>query len=247
MRSLWWVWTLVFLAGIGAGSWLGLGRQTQESDIPAFAATTPAETDAPNREPVKLPQSREEYGLPCTFQDTAIKALTLVSYDGPYWEDGSGEDVFAVAALLVENTGNIGLDYVRITVCQGTRELVFDSTYIPPQSKVLILEESRQPYSSEPVGTCKCNMAVPGNFDCSERLVKIEDVGLSGMKVTNCSQEPLADLYIYYKHYSRDDGMYLGGITYSVTVKSLQPGQTVELHPYRYTPGYTQVVAVKPG
>ncbi len=240
MKSLWWILALVFILGIGTGSRMVM-QQPQGADLPAFSAP---ETQAPTQKPTLAPIGKEEYGLPCAFQYTTLKALKLVSYDGPYWEDGTGEDVFALAALLVENTGTTGLDYACITVQQGTRELTFDATYIPPRSRVLILEENRQSYSDEPITACQCRTVIPGSFDLRQRIVRLEDVGLSGLKVTNITQETAYKLRIYYKHYDRESGAFLGGITYSVTVDDLQPGACLELHPYRYTPGYTQAVAV---
>ncbi len=247
MRSLWWILALVFLLGIGAGSRLSVPEISQGSDLPQFTATSPEESTQPSQAPTVLPMDKQEgKTLPCSLKYTALVAQSLVNYEGPYWEDGTGEDVFGVAALLLENTGTIGIEYARVSVWQGSRELSFDATFIPPRSTVLILEENRQSYTSDPVTDCRCKTVVPGHFDMQKRNVALEPAGLAGLQVTNISEESIDCLWIYYKHYEPDSDLCMGGLTYSITVRDLAPGQTVTLYPYRYAGRGSQVVAVVP-
>jgi hypothetical protein len=149
-----------------------------------------------------------------------------------------------VAALLVRNTGTVGIEYARITLQQNGREMTFDATYIPPKGSVLLLEEEKQPYTDAPVTQCRYRTVIPGDFDLSKREIRIEEEGMGSLKVTNLTDQPMGCVRVFYKHHEGQADLYVGGITYSVVIPDLQPGETRIITPYRYACGYALVVAV---
>ncbi len=244
MKRFWLMSVLVFTVGICVGGVLSRQEASSREPLPYFLQTVPEVTAPASTEPTVAPLDNTQMGLPVALQYTSLVAQGLVSYDGPYWEDGTGEDVFRIASLLLTNTGTVGIEYAHVTVTQNGRILSFDATYIPPRSTVLILEEDRQPYEAGPITDCQCKSVIPGNFDTAQEHIRVESDGLTALKVTNLSDAPIPSLRIYYKHHYGSDDIYLGGITYSITLKNLAPGECRVLYPFRYAVGYSQTVAV---
>lgn len=246
MKRLWWVTAVVFLLGIGVGKGIDGWQQQREPGLPVFVQNTDPtqpETEAAGQtqpEPTGEPESM----LPCSLRYTTLVAQKLVSYEGPYLESGTEENVVDVAALLLTNTGTIGIEYTQIVVTQGSRELYFDATYIPPRSTMLLLEENRSDYLPDEVTSCRCRTVVPGTFDQEPRTISLREKDMCTLEVTNLTDQPLSCVRVFYKHHMGQDDLYLGGLTYSAVIQNLQPGETRVITPYRYASGYTKVVAV---
>ncbi len=246
MKRLWWVSVLVFLVGIGVGSGIAGFAKAGGENLPYFSASPPEIAKPAITEPMPTakPLQGNQEGLPWSLQYTSLVAQTLLSYDGPYWEEGATEDVFGVTALLLQNTSTNGIAYARVQLTQDGQELYFDATYIPPKASVLILEENRALFSDSPVTDCQCKTVIPGDFDMEQRQVAVKDDGLTGLSVTNLTEKTLSCVWVYYKHYDASEDLCLGGITYSVMLSELLPGESRILRPYRYAAGYSKAVAV---
>lgn len=241
MKKRWLIWLAVFFLGFGLGNRARSVPETSE-EPPAFSLRAePTEATQATLTQTAVELSPE---FPCSLRYTSLVVRGLACYDGPYSEDGSDEEVIGIAALVVENTATVGIEYTQIVLTQDGRELSFDATYIPPCSTILIPESSRAPYSTAEVDSCRCRTVIPGDFDWSKNRVALADEGLCSLAVTNLTGETLSCVRVYYKaHLGRED-LYVGGITYSVTVTDLAPGETRTVTPYRYASGYAQVVAV---
>lgn len=247
MKRYWWSWIAVFVLGIWVGSLILQRPETPGTELPSFSApqisTTAPTMPAKDPEPTYVQTDNQE-GLPWNVKFTPLVARQLVSYDGPYLEDGTEEELIGVAALMVENTGTIGIEYVQLVVNVGQQELVFDATYIPPRGKILILEKNRQPYTRETVTGCRCRTLIPGTFDWEKERVSLQPGEGFSMEVTNLTDEPMSYVRIFYKQHEGESDLYVGGITLSAVVPDLQPGETRQITPYRYANGYSGVVAI---
>ncbi len=176
--------------------------------------------------------------------NTSVVAHRLISYDGPFLEDGSQEELVGVAALELRNTGDTVAEYVQAVVQQGQRQLHFEATFIPPGATVLALEADRTPYTADPVTDFRCPAIVGMEPQSWERSVRVETQGQCGLTVTNLTQEPIRCVRIFYKQYYEAEDMYLGGVTYCLVVTQLLPGQSRSLSPYHFATRYSRVVAV---
>ncbi len=248
MKRSWWITVLMFLLGIGVGCAVAKLGSSDGIKLPDATVTTqPDPTNRPTQpELEQVGGTMESTGFPFALEYTSLVAQKLIAYEGAYLEDGSEEAVTDVAALILENTGTIGIEYAQIILVQGGKELSFDATYIPPKSTILLLEENKQPYSAANVTACRCRTVIPGVFDRSERAVSIRETGLCTLEVTNLTDQHLGGIRIYYKHHEGANDLYVGGITYSTVIPDLAPGETRSITPYRYASGYAQVVAVVP-
>lgn len=241
MKKIWWVGLLVFALGVGTGVGIYDRQEIKKGELPVFSqqTTLPETVPAETRE-----EAQPVEAIPCRLQYTNLEILGLIAYDGPYLEDGTDESVTNVAALLLYNSGTIGIEYVQIVVFQDGKELSFDATYIPPKGTILILESSRAPFSETAVDECRCRTLIPGSFDWSAGQILVETSGLGSLVVTNLTQTAFSCVRIYYKQYDAESDMCLGGISYSTVVTDLQPGQETIISPYHFAVGYGRVVAV---
>lgn len=238
MRRVWWTWILVFLLGIGTGR--GVQAQQEAGNLPEFSAP---ETEQTAGEDTTAPPE-DEMGLPCAFRYTSLVARSLTVYDGPSLEDGVDVVLEGTAALVLENTGTIGIEFAQVILVQDGQDLRFDATYIPPRATVLVVEKNRTPYSNAPVENCRVRTVIPGSFDWSKDSIRIEEQGLGSLAVTNLTDQPIRCTRVFYKQHDGGADMYIGGITFSAVLNDLLPGETRVITPYRYACGYSAVVAV---
>ena len=179
--------------------------------------------------------------FPCDIADTNMRALQLVRYEGPFWEDDSEKEVVNTAALLIENTDGYLAAGAVILEWEENR-LVFELYDLPPGERVLVLEKDRQSFQSGVPTNCYGweTEAYPENMG----FVTVEDAGGMSMAVTNCTDGTLPVVQICYKSCDPGSGMYIGGISYRVEVRDLLPGERRYISPYHYASGSSKVVQV---
>ena len=199
------------------------------------------ENGKPTAQPVVLAASTDGIAL----RYTNLVCRELACYDGPYLEDGTDREVTGITALVLENTGTVGVLKARIEVVHKGKKLYFEADRIPPESTVLVLEQSRAPYSGPEIDGGRCLTLLSGNFGCAGEI-GIRDEGMD-LAVTNRTEEALCGIRLYYKQLVAGEEMYLGGVTYSAEIACLQPGETRRIVPYHYAAGYARVVAVEIG
>lgn len=175
--------------------------------------------------------------LPCQVEQTPIRILSFQSYDGPYIEDGSGDDVENIASVVLENTGRHTLRNGAIKLLQGRQVLVFSFTMLPPGDKILVMEKSRKPYSSQQIVSC-WGWSLNHTPD---RNIRIEEYSRSGFLVTNNGQQ-ITSTSICFKSYDSQKDMFIGGYTYRINVSDLKPGIAKVVPMYRYIRGAYRIV-----
>ena len=82
--------------------------------------------------------------FPVTPSGSTLVAEELVSFQGPYWEDGSGDLVENVACVMVYNPSERMVEYAALAVEQGEDMLYFFIYALPPQSRCLVMEYNRK-------------------------------------------------------------------------------------------------------
>ena len=187
----------------------------------------------------ELPQARLSW--PCEIPGSDMKALQLVRYEGPFWEDDSETEVADTAALLIENTGGY-LDSGAVILEWEEVRMVFELYDLPPGEKVLVLEKDRQRFRRDLPINCYGweTEACPE----STGAVIVEDAGGMCMSVYNCTDDILPVVQICYKSCDPGSGMFIGGISYRTEVRDLLPGERRHISPYHYASGSSKVVQV---
>ena len=232
-RKLWVV--LVLAAGIALAV-SNRSRESQASFMPAVKQTEPTVQD------MDLPQqSALPYGL-----DGGLVAEELTEYEGPYVEDGTNEPVSGVAALMLYNSGSRDISSGMVAVTQGERILHFYVTWLPAGERALVLEYDRAAYSREPVTGCRSLGVQWECFYPAGGSVWITESG-AALTVGNRSARTIEGIRLRYKTYIKEGNFYLGGITYSAYVGTLNSGKSRETNPSHYALGSAKVVAVLTG
>lgn len=189
-------------------------------------------------------QGQEDFrGFPHRIGQTDLIAQQLVSYEGPYLENGKDTPVSEITALLLYNDSlwEIGQAEVQLT---GEQTLTFFASNIPPQSQVLVLEKNTAAWNQWQITGCE-GWSSPGQPALPEGTLDIREVDMGTLAVTNTTQRTLEDVWLYYKNYLPQSQLYVGGITYITVIEELAPGQTLQIKPERYASGYSRIVKLE--
>ena len=184
-----------------------------------------------------------------TFQPVYTTAGIVIeevkSYAGKYLEDGSDEIVSNVMALLVKNETEKSIQLADLTVTDNmSNTYEFRITTLLPRQELLVLESNRTAYEetvvieSAEVASLALFSEPPSlqedvfEIQCSNNLITVK----------NISEETISAARICYKNISGD--IYIGGITYTVSIPQLQPGESIQMPSRHYTEDTSEVVFV---
>ena len=173
---------------------------------------------------------------------TDLLAVTAMDYSGPFWEDGSNQEVSGVAALVVENQGGLVVSGGAVIVELEKDWLVFEISFLPPGGKVLVLEKDRKSYST--VSAVTCYGWTREEYPENPGLVSVETVGLRGLTLTNHTGCTVPSIQLHYKNYDPETEMFLGGISYCITEDDLMPREVRTLNPDNFTARESRVVQI---
>ena len=179
--------------------------------------------------------------FPCVpAEELMVEAFT--SYDGMFWEDGTGEEVSGVAALMVANTGTRMIEFGAVTVEQGGRMLHFFVYDLPPGTRCLVAERLRQPYSEGDARGCTAGILRWIFLEMSREEVNY--VGTDErLTVVNCAART-RNILVRYKRYDPEGAYFLGGMAFSAHFFGVEPQIPKTLTPEYYHAGQARVVSV---
>ena len=179
---------------------------------------------------------------PRSVMGTDLLAVRTVEYSGPFWEDGSNEEVLKVAALIVENQGELMVSSGAVIVEFGKDRMVFELSFLPPGGKVLVLEKERKYYSNE--SPVSCYGWTKKEYPENPGLISVGSTGLNGMTITNHTGCTVPSIEVHYKNFDPESGMYMGGITYCIIEEDLMPREVRALSPDNFAARESCIVQV---
>lgn len=198
------------------------------AQIPPLSATT---------EPLS---SLEVMQLPAPIPGTGLIAERMVSYEGPFIEDGSDTPVANVAALVIRNAGECGIEEATVVVERAGERYEFNLTYILPGMSVMVLEATAAPYFRDGITGISGWESVIDKNSNSISCLQLEAVDMGHVAVTNRTSDTMENIILYHKNYL-PDGTFVGGITYQTPIGTLEPGQTETVFPEHYADGYSKI------
>lgn len=221
-------------------------EQTQQTQLPVEPEQSESAAVQPEEAETEVPMEEEAWLFAV---DANLVVKEIGSYSGAYVEDGSDEPVEDVMYILVKNVGAQSLQYAKLTLTGAAGEAVFEMTTLMPGESMLVLEKNRKTYA---VGdgysaVHSDNLAYfqtePQRYEEQLWIQPLE----GGLNVKNISDEAIeGNIMIYFKNY--EGGMYIGGITYTGTVKDgLEAGEIRQLMSSHFTQSKTAVVFVNIG
>lgn len=148
------------------------------------------------------------------------QGLTLVdigTYSGAYVEDGSDESVSGVLSIIVRNDGDRDIQYAEVYISVDNVFSCFKVTTLPAGASATVLENDRMEYKEGAVFEyAKVSNVAYFTSPASLHSDVFTITGRDGyINISNNSDTDInSDVVVYYK--AVKDGMYFGGITYSV-------------------------------
>lgn len=182
-------------------------------------------------------------GIPTDIEGTFLQAVQLAAYEGPFWEDGTAEEVVDVAALVLENTGSHVVSEGAVVLDWGTDRMVFELSWLLPGERVVVLEKERKLFRT--MRDARIYGWTTTLYPKQIGAVTVEETGDTELSFVNHTSDTIPGAAAMFKHYDVRSGMYIGGITYTMEVSQLQPGEVRSVTPWRYTSGYSRVVWVQ--
>lgn len=144
-----------------------------------------------------------------------LRLAAIGRYTGAYMEDGSGDAVENVLALVLENTSDQLIEYAQISTKFDNSSAAFQFTALPAGGYVLVLESNRQTISAG------AKVQLPE----VEQIAFVKDLILDYsndfelynadgvINIKNVSGKDFEDdIFVYYKTFQYN--VYLGGVTY---------------------------------
>ena len=193
---------------------------------------------------VEAPVREEKDGgvFPVLVEGTTLVAESLALYEGDMLEKDSEEFLVDAAALELRNFGNREVTMAEITLAFPHTKMVFFGTNIPPGGRVLIIEQEGKPWTESSFTTCSGWARYGSGSSLLDDTLRIQDVDMGSVLVSNTTDQTLNDVWFYYKNYLYEDDLYVGGITYVEVIPTLEPGEQILLLPARYASGYSKFV-----
>ncbi len=182
--------------------------------------------------------------FPMTPSGSTLVVEELMCYQGPYWEDGSGEQVENVAGLMISNPTNRMVEFAAFVLEQAGERLYFFAYCLPPMSRCLVLEYNKKACEPRCVTACQ-ELCV--RWDQQELArQQVDYVGLGPvMTVINRDARQLTHVTVRYKQYVKEEDYYLGGAVHSAHVFFLLPEERRAIMPEHYDAGHARIVEIE--
>lgn len=206
------------------------------SDLPS-SVIIPTETN---------PQTGEPEGIqfPCEVAEYGLTIEKMAAYNGMFVEDGTNAVTENVAMLLIENNGEYPVEYTQICVQYGEEQLLFDVSALPVGEKLVVQEKSGKPMPQSNASAANALVVQRADMEMSEGKVKVTDNGNNTLTIQNLTDEIIPTVRVFYKYYMQEEGIFVGGIAFTVRVTRLGAGASVTVQPAHYTSRTSRVVMV---
>ncbi len=177
-----------------------------------------------------------------------IELSGIGSYAGYYVEDGSDVLVSGIPVITLENKGTEAVRLMNLELADSEgRVYQFELTTLLPGARISVLEKNKAQYHYA-AKIVAVNVTRYSAFDEVPKLpTDVLQLMSSGSKISvrNISDGSVKNVHLYYKNLS--GGLLIGGITYSVSIPDLAPGESVTLTPSHYTDGSSRILFITYG
>lgn len=182
--------------------------------------------------------------LPYTLPGSGLIVEDVLSYDGVYPEDQSGDTVSQISALMLYNPSERMVDFGALALEKDGKQHYFFVYCLPPGGRCLILEKHRQPFTQGAITECR-ELSVRWEYqDLKREELNYLGFGQS-LTIVNQTSRQQRHVTVWYKQYVHDKGYYLGGVAYSAHVFRLSPNEQRTLMPSHYDAGCCKIVGIE--
>ena len=187
------------------------------------------------------PEPIPTISFPYEIAGTGLVVQQISPYSGYFLEDGSDSSVNNIAAIVLTNNGE-ALDFVGIGSAQGVNSYAFSGSQIPAHSTVIIQEQTGAELLEGDYHSCTATVTASAGFQTTSDFIQIIDNGNNTFTVANISEKTIPEVTVYFKNYLPDEDVYVGGITYHITLEDIEPDTGVEVNSGHYASGYSVIV-----
>lgn len=210
---------------------------------------TPPPEDRPSSVVIptdKDPETGAPMGItfPCQVPEYGLVIEKMGPYKGMFVEDGSNVNVENVAMLMVHNRDDFPLEYTQICVEYGQEKLFFDISALPAGERLVVQEKTGKPIPEGTATYATATVVQRAEMEMSANKVRVTDNGDNTLTVQNLTEETIPAVRVFYKYYMQEEGIFVGGIAFTVRVTRLTPGAAVTVQPSHYTSKTGRVVMV---
>ena len=231
------------------------GRQQAEPSAQTEATTAselPTEPAQEDTFPFEIPGFTRIGDVPEVIVDEQLSVLAAGSYSGPYFEDGSDEDVTNVLAIVVENIREDWVENADLTLTCGEETAHFSVSALPGHRSAILLEQDRMTYTDgmqlgSPVCTFCTNNMDGKNVDFSADF-SLEPYEGDVLVFRNISGHDFeGDAVLYYKSvapYGKEgELLFIGGVAYACRFEGpIATGEMRQAKPAHYTVGGSAIL-----
>ena len=244
---------------------------TQPDTVPAEPPTEPTEPPTEPTDPTQVTEPQEDpmptpedlpssveiptetdpdtganlgISFPCQVPGYGLVIEKLAPYSGMFVEDGTNSILENVAMLMVHNNGDFPVEYTQLRVLQGDEELLFDISALPVGERVVVQEKNGKTIEEGKTESASALVVQRANMEMSEDKVRVIDNGDNTLTVENLTDEMIPTVRVFYKYYMQDEGLFVGGIAFTVRISRLGAGARVTIQPSHYTSQTSRVVMV---
>ena len=224
------------------------GQQAAEQTDPAaILATLP--DDMPTKVEIPVKQDADNDGMmripfPYRIREYDLVIEKLAPYSGMFLEDGTNREVENVAMLLVYNDAVLPITYTKITIVYGQETLEFDVSALPAGEALVVQEKNGKAIPAGDMVSAEATVVRQVDMQMSEEQVKVTDNGDNTLTIENLTEQNIPTVRIFYKYYMEQEGLFIGGIAFTVRITDLQAGAKVTVQPSHYTSQSCRVVMV---
>lgn len=188
----------------------------------------------------------EMISFPYDIPDTTLRIRSHALYEGDMLETDSDTHVVDASALEVENYGDREVVVAYILLQVGGEEYHFLGANLPAHSTILLVELDGRPYVADNCSGCTGWVRYGEDEQLLGSALSVTEVDMGTIRVENISDQCLEDILLYHKNYLQESELYLGGVTYQTYIGTLQPGESIEVSPFRYASGYSKIIKAVP-
>jgi len=211
-------------------------QPTHPSDEPTTRPTLPPDEESPT-EPAGI-------SLPYPIADYDLVIEKLAPYQGMYVEDGGNAQDVEAAMLMVHNKSSFPVEYAQLSVRCGEEILTFDISAMPADARVVVQEKNGKKMPDGQLESIDAIVAQQTELDMSESQARVTDNGNNTLTIQNLTGKMIPSVRVFYKYYMEEEGIYVGGIAFTVRITRLGAGASVTIQPSHYTSKTSRVVMV---
>ena len=177
--------------------------------------------------------------------EQGLYIVHMGNFSGRFVEDGSDEQIENFCAVIVENQSDKTLQLLQFKLTIGETVYDFRLTTLPPGERAIVQDLNRTSFAAgEEDMTANVEACLFFNEEPSlhEDLFAVSGTE-SGLELRNRTNSDISGpIYVYYKTRTADG--YFGGITYRITIPSLEANGTYNAAVSHFWPGSSQVMFI---